>query len=85
MTTDDIFRAYLAEPACTNSPTIRERVRSALARVLGRRRVVAIDDLIKPPRPRFEGFDWSRTDRLAPTGAAGRDRLLGERFKENRE
>lgn len=40
-----------------------------------------IDELIRPPRPVFEGFDWTRTDRLVPTGAADRDKVLSERLQ----
>jgi len=45
------------------------------------RRDDAIDALIKPPRPRFSGFDWTRTDKLKPTGDAERDRVLSERLQ----
>lgn len=39
-----------------------------------------IDQLIRPPRRIFEGFDWQRTDRLIPKGHAGKDKVLGERL-----
>lgn len=44
-----------------------------------------IDALIQPPRRVFEGFDWSRTDKLKPQGKAEHDRLLAERFRAQPE
>lgn len=40
---------------------------------------------IRPPRQVFVGFDWSRTERLIPTGAAGRHKVLGERLRRSEE
>lgn len=39
------------------------------------------EHLIRPPRPRFTGFDWTRTERLKPTGDADRDKVLAERLR----
>lgn len=40
-----------------------------------------IDDLIRPPRPIFTGFDWTRTDKLKPTGHADSHKIIGERLR----
>lgn len=36
---------------------------------------------IRPPRQIFSGFDWSRTDKLKPTGDAERANVLAERLQ----
>lgn len=40
-----------------------------------------IDDLIKPPVQKFAGFDWSKTEKLRPTGAAHRDKVIASRLQ----
>lgn len=45
----------------------------------------AIEELIKPPRVRFSGFDWNRADRLKPTGAAHTDKHVAARLTRERE
>lgn len=50
-----------------------------------RRRDPMIDRLIRPPRPRFVGFDWSRSGRLKPTGAAHDAKVVSERLRRGRD
>jgi hypothetical protein len=42
---------------------------------------VRIEDLIKPPVQKFAGFDWSKTEKLRPTGAANRDKVIASRLQ----
>jgi len=39
-----------------------------------------IDTLIKPPRRIFEGGGWDKTERLARTGDAERERIVAEKY-----
>lgn len=41
-----------------------------------------IDQLIaeKGAKPRFVGFDWTRTDKLKPRGQARRDKVVAARL-----
>jgi hypothetical protein len=45
-----------------------------------RDRLRAVDPAIRAPRVVYAGFDWTRTDRLKPTGDASRDRALAAKF-----
>lgn len=42
-----------------------------------------IDQLIRPPVTKYPAgsFDWSKTEKLAPTGAASRDKVLSGRLQ----
>ena len=42
-----------------------------------------IDELIKPPRVRFSGFDWNQpAHKLRPNGAGHNDKLIAERYAQ---
>jgi hypothetical protein len=69
---------------------VRTRVGRAIAAGLWRTKETnvkrdPIDDLIKPPVAKYTGFDWSKTAKLIPNGAANRDKVVASRLQPVKE